>query len=275
MTDKIRVARSGPVTTITINRPQVRNALDREAATALAAALHAFERDPEAKVAVLTGAGSSFCAGADLKELAGGTDYEPWAGSAQGPLHRVLAKPVIAAVRGHACAGGLGVALWCDLRVADETASFAVLSRRWGVPMSDGTTVRLPRLIGMGRALDMLMTARSVGAHEALQMGLVNRVVADGAALGEAQALAAHIAQFPEVAMRSDRQSTYEQWDLPIAQAIARETELATDARRLEARAGAARFAAGAGRHGETGRPSAASHDETASPPAPNHGGER
>ena len=251
MSDKILVERQGPVTTFIINRPEVRNALDREASTALARAIRAFEDDDEAKVAVLTGAGGTFCAGGDLKELASGIDYIPWAGSPEGPLHRAAKKPVIAAVAGHACAGGLGVALWCDLRIAERSASFAVLSRRWGVPMSDGTTVRLPRLIGMSRALDMLLTARSVGGEEAERIGLANRVVADGTARQEAEALARLIAQFPQIAMRSDRASAYAQADLTVDQAIARELELASDARRLEARAGAARFAAGAGRHGE------------------------
>jgi len=250
MSDKILVETAGPVTTITINRPQARNALDREASLLLAAAIRAFEADPQAKVAVLTGAQGHFCAGADLKELASGVDYVPWAGSADGPLHRAPAKPVIAAVAGHACAGGLGVALWCDLRIAERSASFAVLSRRWGVPMSDGTTVRLPRLVGAGRALDMLLTARSVGGEEAERIGLASRVVDDGAALREAQALALQIAHFPEIAMLSDRASLYAQADLPIDAAIARELELASEARAREAKAGAARFAGGEGRHG-------------------------
>ncbi len=250
VTDKILIDRDGPVTTITINRPQVRNALDRQAVQALAIACSDFENDPTAKVAVLTGAGGAFCSGADLKELASGVDYVPWAGSEQGPLHRPPSKPVIAAIAGHACAGGLGVALWCDLRIADETASFAVLSRRWGVPMSDGTTVRLPRLIGMSRALDMLLSARIVDAHEAERIGLANRVVPAGTALAAAQALALQIAGFPEIAMRSDRRSAYEQWDLSAEAAIQREMELASAARQREAQPGAQRFAAGAGRHG-------------------------
>jgi enoyl-CoA hydratase len=251
MTDKLRVSRDGPVTTLIINRPEVRNALDCETARALAQALKAFEADESARVAVLTGSGQAFCAGADLKELASGVPYEPWAGSESGPLHRVLNKPVIAAVSGMACAGGLGVALWCDIRLADETAKFAVLSRRWGVPMSDGTTVRLPRIVGMGRALDMMLTARAVEAQEALQMGLVTRVVPAGQAVVAAQALALSMAAFPQVAMRSDRRSTYEQWDLLEAQAIAHENELSLQARQLEATEGARRFAAGAGRHGQ------------------------
>jgi enoyl-CoA hydratase len=262
MSDKILVSRDGPVTTLVINRPAARNALDREASLLLAEAIRDFEADPQARVAVLTGAGGHFCAGADLKELAGGVDYIPWAGSPQGPLHRTPAKPVIAAVAGHACAGGLGLALWCDLRVAERSASFAVLSRRWGVPMSDGTTVRLPRLIGLSRALDMLLTARAIGGEEAERIGLVNRVVDDGSGRAQAEALARQIAAFPPIAMLSDRASTLQQADLGLAAAIEQELALATEARRLEARAGAARFAAGAGRHGQTpASPSGAAAD--------------
>ncbi|MFZ9407934.1 MAG: crotonase/enoyl-CoA hydratase family protein [Burkholderiaceae bacterium] len=249
---KILIERSGPVTTLIINRPEVRNALDREATALLNAAIRSFESDAQARVAVLWGAGGSFCAGADLKELASGVHYEPWAGSAEGPLRAPARKPVIAAVAGHACAGGLGVALWCDLRVAEESATFAVLSRRWGVPMSDGTTVRLPRLIGESRALDMLLTARKVGAAEAERIGLVNRVVPDGQSREAAEALAREIAGFPPIAMLSDRRSLYEQSGLQQDAAIAREAELSIEARRQEAQAGALRFAQGAGRHGKT-----------------------
>src|SRR5499427_3412958 len=187
---KILVEAAGPITTIVLNRPELRNALDNEAAHALAEALKAFEADSAARVAVLTGAGGAFCAGADLKELGSGTDYFPWAGSDEGPLRAPLAKPVIAAVEGHACAGGLGVALFCDIRIVDDTAVFGVFSRRWGVPMSDGTTVRLPRLIGQGRALDMLLTGRPVGAQEALAIGLATQVVPKGTARAEAEKLA-------------------------------------------------------------------------------------
>ena len=249
MKQKILVEKQGPVTTIVINRPEVRNALDREATQALGAALHAFEEDPEARVAVLCGAGGAFCAGADLKELASGVEYDAWAGE-EGPLSRPARKPVIAAVAGHACAGGLGVALWCDLRVAEESASFAVLSRRWGVPMSDGTTVRLPRLIGTSRALDMLLTARIVSASEALEMGLANRVVPDGTAREAAETLARAISEFPQIAMRSDRESVYRQHGLSTDAALVLETQLAAEAKQCEAQAGASRFAAGAGRHG-------------------------
>jgi enoyl-CoA hydratase len=248
---KILIETSPPVTTIIINRPQVKNALDNEAAHALAAALRAFEASADARVAVLTGAGGAFCAGADLKELGGGTDYFPWAGSADGPLRSPLSKPVIAAIEGHACAGGLGVALFCDIRIVDETAVFGVFSRRWGVPMSDGTTVRLPRIVGQGRALDMLLTGRAVGADEALAMGLATRKVARGTTRTEAEALARQIAGFPPIAMTSDRQSAYESFDRDQASAVRREMELSLAARRQESQKGAARFAKGEGRHGK------------------------
>lgn len=251
MTQKILVERKKYVTTIIINRPEVRNALDREATAALKLAITQFEQDEQARVAVLFGAGGAFCAGADLKELAAGVDYDPWAGSASGPLHAPATKPVIAAISGHACAGGLGVALWCDLRIADTTAAFAVLSRRWGVPMSDGTTVRLPRLIGMSRALDMLLTARSVSATEAEQWGLVSRVVPSGLVRAEAEAMAALLAEFPQVAMLSDRKSAYLQASSSEQDAIEIEMQCAAAARELEAQAGARRFQAGQGRHGK------------------------
>lgn len=250
MSRKILIETNGLVTTVIINRPEARNALDLEATAALGAALREFDTDEHARVAVLLGAGGAFCAGADLKELASGVKYDAWAGRT-GFLSRPLSKPVIAAVAGHACAGGLGVALWCDLRIAEETASFAVLSRRWGVPMSDGTTVRLPRLIGMSNALDMLLTARLVSANEALQMGLANRVVPHGTVREHAEALAIQIAEFPQISMCSDRESAYRQDALTLFDALALEEELAQSAKRIEAQAGAARFGAGAGRHGE------------------------
>jgi enoyl-CoA hydratase len=254
MTSKILTERSGPVTTIVINRPKVKNALDNEAALGLAAAFKSFEADRQARVAVLTGAGGAFCAGADLKELGSGTDYFPWAGSDEGPLRAPLSKPVIAAIEGHACAGGLGVALFCDIRIVDETAVFGVFSRRWGVPMSDGTTVRLPRIVGQGRALDMLLTARAVGADEALAIGLATRKVMRGTTRAAAETLAAEIAGFPPIAMTSDRQSAYESFDRDQANAIRREMELSLEARRRESQAGAARFASGEGRHGSFSR---------------------
>ena len=250
MDQKITVTDDGPVRIITINRPEVRNALDIEAASALSGAFDGFESEKTAKVAVLTGTGGSFCAGADLKEMAEkGAVYEPWAGK-KGPNGKVLAKPVIAAVTGHACAGGLGVALRCDIRIADETAVFGVFSRRFGVPMSDGTTVRLPRIVGMGVALEMLMTGRPVDAEEALRIGLITRLVGTGAVLGEAIALGKAIAGFPEVALLSDRESMYGQADLPLKEALQQEISLAGQAKRVQAQAGAARFADGEGRHG-------------------------
>ena len=251
MTDKILLSRDGPVVTIVINRPEVKNALDNEATHALARALKEFDSDPEARVAVLTGAGGSFCAGADLKQLGSGTDYFPWAGSDGGPLRAPLSKPVIAAIEGHACAGGLGVALFCDIRIVDDTATFGVFSRRWGVPMSDGTTVRLPRIVGQGRALDMLLTGRAVGADEAIAIGLATRRVARGPTRAEAETLARQIAGFPPIAMTSDRQSAYESFDRDAEAAIRREMELSLEARRAESQKGAARFAGGEGRHGK------------------------
>jgi len=236
MTDKVLVERDGPVTIITINRPKSKNALDNEAAHALA--------DPGCRVAVLTGAGGAFCAGADLKELGSGVDYFPWAGSDHGPLRAPLSKPVIAAIEGHACAGGLGVALFCDIRIVDDTAVFGVFSRRWGVPMSDGTTVRLPRIVGQGRALDMLLTGRAVGADEALAIGLATRKVARGTTRAEAEKLAHQIAGFPPIAMTSDRQSAYESFDRNQQAAIRREMELSLEARRQESQKGE-------GRHGK------------------------
>jgi enoyl-CoA hydratase len=250
-TPKIVVEAQGLVTTITINRPQAKNALDNEAAHGLADALRIFAADPEARVAVLTGAGGAFCAGADLKELGSGTDYFPWAGSDDGPLRAPLSKPVIGAIEGHACAGGLGVALFCDIRIVDDTATFGVFSRRWGVPMSDGTTVRLPRVVGQGRAMDMLLTGRAVGADEAIAMGLATRKVARGTTRAEAETLARQIAGFPPIAMTSDRQSAYESFDRDEASAIRREMELSLEARRQESQGGAARFAKGEGRHGQ------------------------
>src|SRR3982074_1060399 len=172
MTAKIPVETAGPVTTLIINRPLAKNALDNEAARALGAAFKAFEADPGAQVAVLTGAGGAVCAGADLEELASGPYHFRWAGGDAAPRPPRLAKPVIAAIEGHACAGGLGMALFCDIRIVDDTATFGVFSRRWGVPMSDGTTVRLPRIVGQGRALEMLLTGRAVGADAAILIGL-------------------------------------------------------------------------------------------------------
>lgn len=249
---KIRVERHERIAVVTIHRPEVRNALDRAAALGLRRAFDDVECDPDVDVAILTGTGGAFCAGADLKEIATSADYVAWAGHPDGPTHRPCAKPVIAAVEGHACAGGLGLALWCDLRIVGDAAVFGVFSRRWGVPMSDGTTVRLPRLIGEGRALEMLITGRAVDAEEALAWGLANQVVPAGEALAAARAMAADIVKVPQIALRSDRCSAYEQAGRPEADAIAHEMALAAEAKRKEATGGAQRFAAGAGRHGRS-----------------------
>jgi enoyl-CoA hydratase len=247
---KIEVERDGPVTTIIINRPEARNALDLEATGQLYNAFIEFEQDGDARVAVLWGAGGTFCAGADLREMADkGAVYKSWGGAA-GPLSHPLSKPLIAAVEGHAVAGGLGVALYCDMRVASETAIFGVFCRRFGVPMSDGTTVRLPRLIGTGRALDMLNTGRPVDAFDAKAMGLADRVEPAGHARTAAEAIARHMADFPQVAMRADRWSALHQAGYTLVEALEREAQGAEEAKRVEAAVGAARFSDGDGRGG-------------------------
>lgn len=249
----VRVEHEGPVTVVTIDRPEVRNAVDGPTAALLADAFREFERDDTRAVAVLTGAGGTFCAGADLKAIAEGRGNRvaPDGDGPMGPTRMLLDKPVIAAVEGYAVAGGLELALWCDLRVAARDAVFGVYCRRWGVPLVDGGTIRLPRLIGHSRALDLVLTGRGVHGDEALAMGLANRLVEPGEALDAAVGLAREIAAFPQVCLRHDRRSSYEQWALDLTAALARETELglATIASG-ETLAGAARFAAGAGRHG-------------------------
>ncbi len=243
------------VMTVTLNRPAVRNAVDGPTARALRDAFEAFERDAALRVLVLAGAGGQFCAGADLKALADPAlrnEIEP-SGTAPGPMgptRMAFSKPVVAAIEGHAVAGGLELALMCDLRVAARGAVFGVFCRRWGVPLIDGGTVRLPRVVGMGRALDMILTGRAVDAAEALAMGLVNEVVDDGRALARAQALAATIAAFPQACMRADRASAYAQWDLPVDAALRQEGAGGFDVVAAEGLAGAERFAAGAGRQG-------------------------
>ncbi|PWR22065.1 crotonase/enoyl-CoA hydratase family protein [Zavarzinia compransoris] len=248
----VHVETRGPVTTIILSRPHARNAVDRPTAEALADAFRAFDADEEAKVAVLWGDHGTFCAGADLKALAAGENVnraEPDGDGPMGPTRLDLSKPVIAAIAGHAVAGGLELSLWADLRVAEEDAILGVFCRRFGVPLIDGGTVRLPRIIGQGRALDLILTGRAVGAAEALALGLVNRVVPKGEARAAAEALAAEIAGFPEVCMRSDRRSVYEQWNLSLDSALQNEFYLGSAA--LEsAAAGAARFVEGAGRGG-------------------------
>jgi enoyl-CoA hydratase len=245
--------RSGPVLTVTIDRPEARNAVDRTTADALAEVFRSFDDDDSLSVAVLTGAGGTFCAGADLKALSRGESVnrlEPDGDGPMGPSRMRLGKPVVAAIEGHAVAGGLELALWCDLRVAAEDAVLGVFCRRWGVPLIDGGTVRLPRLIGHSRAMDLILTGRAVGADEALAMGLVNRVAPPGGALQRAQALAAEIAAFPQVCVRSDRASALEQWGLGEEEALAVEFRHGLRAVEAEALDGATRFAEGAGRHG-------------------------
>ena len=253
MADTVLVERDGAVTVVTISRPERRNAVDAPTAAALAAAFRAFDADGDAAVAVLTGAGGAFCAGADLKAIAAGTPLRvaPDGDGPMGPTRLRLSKPVVAAIEGPAVAGGLELALWCDLRVAAESAVLGVLNRRVGVPLVDLGTVRLPRLIGQGRAMDLVLTGRAVGAAEALPMGLVDRVVPDGSARTRAVALAAELAALPQAALRGDRLSVYEQWGLDEAEAAANELRhgMATIASG-ETAEGARRFAAGAGRHG-------------------------
>ena len=242
----------GPVLTVTIDRPDVRNAVDRETAAALTEAFRAFDADSDLSVAVLTGAGGTFCAGADLKAVSRGeaNRIEPDGDAPMGPSRMRLTKPVVAAIEGHAVAGGLELALWCDLRVAAEDAVLGVFCRRWGVPLIDGGTLRLPRLIGHSRAMDLILTGRAVGAEEALAIGLVNRLAAPGDALAGAKALAAGIAAFPQVCVRSDRASALEQWGLTEAEALSVEYHHGLRALDAESVAGAIRFAEGAGRHG-------------------------
>ncbi|MGE2716457.1 crotonase/enoyl-CoA hydratase family protein [Mycolicibacterium litorale] len=251
MTEPVRVERNGAVTTVIIDRPDARNAVNRPTAEALYEAFDDFDRDDTASVAVLWGDHGTFCAGADLKAF-GTPDANAVHRTGPGPMgptRMVLSKPVIAAISGYAVAGGLELALWCDLRVAEEDAVFGVFCRRWGVPLIDGGTVRLPRLIGQSRAMDMILTGRAVDAAEALAIGLANRVVPKGQARRQAEELAAEIARFPQQCMRSDRLSALGQWGLPEADAIDR--EFASISRvKHEALEGAGRFAAGAGRHG-------------------------
>jgi enoyl-CoA hydratase len=246
----IEIAVDDGITTISINRPNARNALDVRSARELHAAFIGFDQDDSSAVAVLHGQHGNFCAGADLKEVATGAVYDAWAGSLTGMLGAPLSKPIIAAVEGHAVAGGLGIALYCDIRVADETAMFGVYCRRFGVPMSDGTTVRLPRLIGESRAMNMMLTGRGVDAREALHIGLVSAVAAPNEALATATAMARDIARFPQLAMRSDRRSLLESQGLEIADALKNEAKHAEAAKHESAATGASRFADGAGRHG-------------------------
>ena len=240
---------------LTLNRPDKRNAVNGIVAAELREAFERFEADDALRVAILTGAGGHFCAGADLgavgnPEERNELDPEGGGSGPMGPTRMALSKPLIAAVNGYAVAGGLELALLADLRVADDDAVFGVFCRRWGVPLIDGGTVRLPRIVGMARALDMILTGRPVSATEALAMGLVNRVTTPGGALAAARELALQIAAFPQQCMLTDRRSAYEQWDLPLAEALRREGAQGVPIVFAEGEAGAARFAGGAGRHG-------------------------
>ncbi len=251
----IRVQREGPVTTVTIDRPESRNAVDGPTAEALAAAFRGFDADDDAAVAVLTGAGGTFCAGADLKAIgtARGNRVAADGDGPMGPTRMRLSKPVIAAVEGYAVAGGLELALWADLRVAADDAVLGVFCRRWGVPLIDGGTVRLPRLIGESRAMDLVLTGRPVQAAEALDMGLVNRVCRPGTALETSVALAHAIASLPQTCLRQDRLSVLEQWGRSEEDAMGVELAHGLESLGADALEGASRFAAGAGRHGAAG----------------------
>jgi enoyl-CoA hydratase len=250
----VNVVRNGPVTTVILDRPHARNAVDGPTAMALYEAFDAFDRDEDASVAVLWGDHGTFCAGADLKAI-GTPESNPTHRSGPGPMgptRMILSKPVIAAVSGYAVAGGLELALWCDLRVVEQDAVFGVFCRRWGVPLIDGGTVRLPRLIGHSRAMDMILTGRAVDAHEALAMGLANRVVPNGQSRSAAEELAAELARLPQGCMRSDRLSALHQWGHSQAEAL--DFEFGSLARvAAESIDGARRFADGAGRHGQPG----------------------
>jgi len=249
----VRYETEGPLTIITIDRPEVRNAVDRPTAALLAQAFRDFEADDDRFVAILTGAGGTFCAGADLKAVSGdrGNRVTKDGDGPMGPTRMLLNKPVIAAVEGFAVAGGLELAAWCDMRVAARDAVFGVFCRRWGVPLIDGGTVRLSRLLGHSHTLDLILTGRGVSGEEAQRMGLANRLVEPGQALIAAKELARELAAFPQGCMRADRMSSYEQWSLDLPDALLNEYQHGwAVVESGETREGAARFAAGAGRHG-------------------------
>lgn len=249
----VTVEKNGPVTTVILNRAEARNAVDRPTAEALADAFRHFDADPQAAVAVFHGANGTFCAGADLKAFADQSRrnrLERHGDGPMGPSRMVLSKPVIGAISGYAVAGGLELALWCDIRVVEESAVFGVFCRRWGVPLIDGGTVRLPRIIGIGRAMDLILTGRAVDADEAYQMGLANRIVPTGKAREEAEALAHQIAKFPQHCLRNDRLSVYEQQGLSLEGGLHNEFDRSVDSVRANGLAGASTFAAGKGRHG-------------------------
>ncbi|HEX2771942.1 MAG TPA: crotonase/enoyl-CoA hydratase family protein [Micromonosporaceae bacterium] len=248
----VRVEKRGPTTTVILDRPGTRNAVDGPTAEALADAFRDFDQDPAAAVAVLWGSGGTFCSGADLKAI--GTDranrVAPDGDGPMGPTRLRLSKPVIAAITGYAVAGGLELALWCDLRVAESDATLGVFCRRWGVPLIDGGTVRLPRLIGESRAMDLILTGRPVPAVEAYEMGLVNRLVPPGTAREAAEDLAAHLGRFPQTCLRNDRLSVLDGAGTAEATAMAGEFKYGIRSLAADSAAGAARFATGAGRHG-------------------------
>lgn len=252
----VRIEVNGHVCTIILDRPDKRNAVDRQTAAALLEAFEHFEGNDQLRVAVLWGANGTFCAGADLSamgdpEARNAVDPEGKEAGPMGPTRMMLSKPVIAAVSGYAVAGGLELSLLCDMRIVEESAVFGVFCRRWGVPLVDGGTVRLPRIVGQSRALDMILTGRPVDAQEALQIGLANRIVADGTSRSAAEGLAAQIAKFPRQCMKADRASAYRQWDLSLAEALQNEGKHGYPIVYEEAIAGADRFIKGAGRHGQ------------------------
>ena len=250
----VRYETNGPVAVVTIDRPEVRNAVDGPTAQLLADAFRRFDGDAALAVAVLTGAGGTFCAGADLKGVAEGRGNRVAldGDGPMGPSRLLLSKPVVAAVEGHAVAGGLELAMWCDLRVAARDAVFGVFCRRWGVPLIDGGTIRLTRMLGHSHALDLILTGRGVSGDEARLMGLANRLVDPGRALPEALALAERLAAFPQLCLRGDRMSSYRQWEMPLPEALREETRIGLEVVRSgETLAGATRFAKGEGRHGK------------------------
>jgi len=253
MSSAVRIERHGPVVTVLLSRPERRNAVDGATAAALADAFRAFDRDVEAAVAVLHGEGGVFCAGADLKAAATeeGNRVASDGDGPMGPSRLRLSKPVIAAVAGHAVAGGLELALWCDLRVAEEDAVFGVFCRRWGVPLIDGGTVRLPRIVGQGRALEIILTGRKVPAEECLAIGLCEYVTRKGGARAKAEELAHQIARFPQVCVRVDRRSAIRSHGLGTREAMIQEWYNGREALIADGVAGAARFKAGLGRHGD------------------------